>query len=266
LSKRFSDNHGPDRENPKHYMKILADGEDILRMIESINLGEAEHGGDKILPDFTKWMLTNDGRQAEIASGQHRKEALRMHVENVGLGEEELWWPCEIYDRGEFYLRHCTFPSGIVTVRQTKKKNNNLGTLTIEQNLQLRANRRDVAKPDSNGDVWLQAVAAESQRAGIFHGSVEDMKEQMGHILQLHGEASVPLPRLVTLWRNDCWKMMATRLCNTVIGRVILRISTLVWMISCRIDEVSAAQAGKWLSITDKPSHNSSGSPSSTKC
>jgi hypothetical protein len=122
LSKRFSDKHGPDRENPKHYMKILADGEDILRMVESIHHGEAEDGGHIMLHDFSKWMLINDGRQAEIASGQHRKEALRMYVENGGLGEEELWWPCEIYDRGEFNLRHCNFPLGIVTVRQTKSK------------------------------------------------------------------------------------------------------------------------------------------------
>ncbi|KFA76187.1 hypothetical protein S40288_10098 [Stachybotrys chartarum IBT 40288] len=98
-------------------------------------------------------------------------------------------WPCKIYDPR---------------------------TLTIEQLLQLRANRRDITRPDSHGYIWLQAVTAESQKENMFHGKVEDMLGQMSDTLQLHDEAGVPLRRLVTLWRNERWKAMIT---NTIVGR-----------------------------------------------
>ncbi|KFA71015.1 hypothetical protein S40288_10412, partial [Stachybotrys chartarum IBT 40288] len=211
LSKRFYDAGGPDKENPENYMAVSADLEDIQRMIESsTNPGEAAYNNGESLSDFTNWMMVNGGRQVEIIAGQHRKEALRKYVERARLGEEELWWPCKIYDPR---------------------------TLTIEQLLQLRANRRDVARPDSHSDIWLQAVTAESQKENIFHGKVEDMMRQMSDILQLHDEAGVPLRRLVTLWRNERWKAMITQWCSTMVGRATFKISTWEWMISCRIDD-----------------------------
>jgi hypothetical protein len=70
-------------------------------MMERIGLGEIDFNAVGVMPDFSDWMLINNGRKAELVEGQHRIRALPEFAEEVGWGEEEMWWPCEFYDRGE---------------------------------------------------------------------------------------------------------------------------------------------------------------------
>ncbi|TWU71554.1 hypothetical protein ED733_003110 [Metarhizium rileyi] len=210
LKKRFLDEGGPKREAKGNHIVALCSGADVRRMLESIGLGETDFNAIEAMPDFSDWMLINGGRKAELVEGQHRIRALPEFAEEVGWGEEEMWWPCEFYDRD---------------------------TISYEQNLHLRVNRKVVAQADSHGDIWRQAVAAESQNPGVFHGNQEDMMDQMAHILRLYDESGVPLRRLVTLWRNERWRAMITKWCSTTVGRATFRISTWEWMISCRIDD-----------------------------
>ena len=106
-------------------------------------------------------------------------------------------------------------------------------------------NRKEVARADGHGDIWLQAVAAASQDADVFCGKVEDMTKQIATALELHNEAGVPIRRLVTLWRNERWRPMITQWCSTTVGRASFRMSTWDWMISCRIDDVSVKGGGR---------------------
>ena len=103
LSKQFLMAGGPDRTLPKNYLLVLANGDDIQRMIATNATRDVDDANNHALSDFTNWMAVNSN-QAEILSGQHRCKALANYVESAGLGEEELWWPCEIYNRG-MYIR-----------------------------------------------------------------------------------------------------------------------------------------------------------------
>lgn len=123
-------------------------------------------------------------------------------------------------------------------------------TTSEDQIEQLRLNRKVIAKADSHGDIWLQAVEKASRDPGAFQGRMEDIMGQMADALQLHDESGVPLRRLATLWRNERWRGMITRWCGTVVGRATFRISTWDWMISCRIDDVRYSPA-KTRSITN---------------
>ncbi|RSL85735.1 hypothetical protein CEP52_016048 [Fusarium oligoseptatum] len=143
-------------------------------------------------------------------AGQHRVKALEAYVRKTGAAEEELWWTCELYDRD-------TLPPGL--------------------NLKLRVNRQDPAMADSHGQVWMQVVAASSQDPELFRGKAAEVEEQMMDILQLGSEKLFPTRRLATIWRNERWREMATRWCETSIGRATFKISAWDWMISYRIDD-----------------------------
>lgn len=103
LSKRFVDHGGPDLVNPKHYISVLAEGEDITRMLGTISTESNPNASRDTLLDFLDWMKVNEGRQVEVLSGQHRLEALKDYGRLRGLAEGELWWPCVIYDRSRLY-------------------------------------------------------------------------------------------------------------------------------------------------------------------
>ncbi len=92
---------------------------------------------------------------------------------------------------------------------------------------------------DSHGQVWVQVVAASSQDPKLFSGTAIQVKDQMTDVLQLGSDKQFPTRRLATIWRNKRWREMATRWCETSIGRATFKISTWDWMISYRIDDVS---------------------------
>lgn len=91
---------------------------------------------------------------------------------------------------------------------------------------------------DSHGDIWVQLVAAASKKPGIFHGNGAEMEEQMLRALHLSGDVGFPLRRLATIWRNERWRQMTTRWCDTTVGRATFQISTWDWMIGHRTDDV----------------------------
>jgi len=86
----------------------------------------------------------------------------------------------------------------------------------------------------------MQLASAFAQDGELFRGTNARVEGQMLDILSLGGEAKFPVRRLVTLWRNDSWRSMITRWCETAVGRATFNISTWEWMASCRIDDVSA--------------------------
>ena len=55
---------------------------------------------EQLIEDFRAWDEINNGCKLEILAGQHRVEALKAYVEETGGGDEELWWACDIYDKG----------------------------------------------------------------------------------------------------------------------------------------------------------------------
>ncbi|KAG6150585.1 hypothetical protein E4U11_008267 [Claviceps purpurea] len=69
--------------------------------------------------DLTIWPDVNGREQLELLAGQHRIRALEEWVKLAKLGEEELWRPCKFYDED---------------------------SISLEQNMKLRVNNKDVAK------------------------------------------------------------------------------------------------------------------------
>ena len=57
----------------------------------------------------------------------------------------------------------------------------------------------------------------------------------------LGNEAQLPAGRLVTLWRNNRWKLMITRWCETAVGKETFNISKWEDMASRRFDDVSVS-------------------------
>jgi hypothetical protein len=82
-------------------------------------------------------------------------------------------------------------------------------------------------------------VTAASHDPQLFEGKPVKVERQVINALQLSGEITFPLRRLVTVWRNERWRAITTEWCRTTIGRTTFQISTWEWMISYRIDDVS---------------------------
>ncbi|OBS16733.1 hypothetical protein FPOA_12673 [Fusarium poae] len=203
---------GLNRKAEENHLLVLCSRADVSRMMkhlqrqgQSINPDISEE-----LPFFDEWSSVNGGSQAEVMAGQHRIKALEAYVQETGAGEKELWWTCEFYDKD---------------------------TLPLSLNLKLRVNRQDPAMADSHGQVWMQVVAASSQDPDLFCGKAAHVEDQMIDVLQLGSEKQFPTRRLATIWRNERWREMATRWCETSIGRATFKISTWDWMISYRIDD-----------------------------
>ncbi|KAF5002323.1 hypothetical protein FDECE_10647, partial [Fusarium decemcellulare] len=204
---------GLNRKAEENHLLVLCRKADVSRMMDHLQRqGQLESPGASSveLPFFKDWLSVNRGSLVEIMAGQHRVKALEAYARQTGAAEEELWWTCEFYDQD---------------------------TLPPTLNLKLRVNRQDPAMADSHGQVWMQVVAASRQDPQLFHGKAADIEEQMIDILQLGSEKLFPTRRLATIWRNQRWREMATRWCETFIGRATFKISAWDWMISCRIDD-----------------------------
>ena len=95
---------------------------------------------------------------------------------------------------------------------------------------------------DTHGQIWTQLVAALSRDPDLLRGKNADMQAQIVDILQLGNENKFPVSRLVTVWRNERWRDMITKWCETSLGKATFQISTWEWMISNRMDDVSQGQ------------------------
>lgn len=114
-------------------------------------------------------------------------------------------------------------------------------TLPSELNIKLRLNRQNLAMPDSHGQIWMQLIVASKCDSSLFSKKQTKaaVEKSMLDILCPSSDVRFPTSRLVTLWRNERWKPMITRLCETVVGREMFNITNLEYLASCRIDDVS---------------------------
>jgi hypothetical protein len=108
LCKTF-EGDGLQRETPNNYLMIGCTGEQIEKMKFHYHLSNnTSNWSDHIVSGqwgpFHEWMAGNK-QKAEIISGQHRVEALKMFLERKGkhlhsLEHDERWWVCDIYNLG----------------------------------------------------------------------------------------------------------------------------------------------------------------------
>lgn len=75
---------------------------DRMEQYTSSQAVSSEGSQEQHIQDFRAWDEINTGRKVEILAGQHRVEALKAYVEETGGGDDELWWACDIYDKGIF--------------------------------------------------------------------------------------------------------------------------------------------------------------------
>lgn len=76
----------------QHMWKYL-ESQGVPMMIE----GFEDLGGDgEQVQSFLDWDQVNGDEHPELGAGNHRKAALLR----LGLGAEEQWWTCELYDKG----------------------------------------------------------------------------------------------------------------------------------------------------------------------
>ncbi|KAG5961795.1 hypothetical protein E4U56_003729 [Claviceps arundinis] len=96
-------------------------------------------------------------------------------------------------------------------------------------------NFKDVAKPDSHGDIWLHLMTAVSQKPEKFEGKRQEVLRDMTDTLDLSGTAGgVPMSRLLALRGYDKWRAMIQR---GVRRQSADRHSTWSLMMACRIDD-----------------------------
>jgi hypothetical protein len=84
--------HGPRAEH--HRLLLLATADEVNRMRQALQDPKEED------LDFLEWTSVV-GSKAEVIAGQHRMQALEHYVRETGAPTTELWWSCDIYDRGE---------------------------------------------------------------------------------------------------------------------------------------------------------------------
>jgi hypothetical protein len=111
-------------------------------------------------------------------------------------------------------------------------------SLPKKLDIMLRANRHGATLPDNHGQIW-QALYHLSKADTLFTGSTISIQRKMLNELGLGGTVKFPIRRLVTLWRNENWKDMITRWCETAVGRETFVISCWEDMVRCRVDDVS---------------------------
>lgn len=86
----------------------------------------------------------------------------------------------------------------------------------------------------------MQIVSAATRNKALFQGKKAVVEGQVLDILRLDGVDRFPVSRLVTLWKNNRWRCMITRWCETEIDRATFNISTWDWMASYGIDSVES--------------------------
>ncbi|KAG6105165.1 hypothetical protein E4U13_008014 [Claviceps humidiphila] len=226
LKRAFVQFGGPKRDHEEHHLKVLCTGAEVHRMMKQLGSQDGAKQAEGML-DFTTWPDVNGRERLELLAGQHRIRALEEWVKDAKLSEKELWWPCKFYDRD---------------------------SMSLEQNMKLRMNQKDVALSDSHGDIWLHIVTVVSQKPNKFQGTRSEISREMTKTLELRNESGVPLTRLVSLWRNEKWRKMVTAWCQTAVGRATFKIRPWSMMITCRIDEFWFSIFGQVLStLADLP-------------
>ncbi|KAI8664154.1 hypothetical protein NCS55_00922900 [Fusarium keratoplasticum] len=159
------------RQETENHLLVQCSAEAVRRMMS--HLGQLGHHSqcNQVL-SFEDWLVVNPNEKAEVMAGQHRIEAMREYVKQMGADSKELWWTCIIYDRDQ---------------------------IPAEINVKLRVNRRDLSLPDSHGQIWMQLVLANDQCDSLFQGKKYDVEKQIMDILRLSTADKFPTARLLTL-------------------------------------------------------------------
>lgn len=110
LCRIFMQNGGVERKSWDRRLLILCTHQEVEKMISHLRAnGSDSNGLDPVgvgsapseWPSFNGWIAVN-GEKAELMAGQHRAEALREYVRRTGSGDDELWWVCDLYDKGMY--------------------------------------------------------------------------------------------------------------------------------------------------------------------
>lgn len=112
LCRRFSE-VGVLRKDASHRLVLLATKDEVKGMVEHLRkqpAPNAERGfGTDAQERNSQWPSFQDweqvvGRKAELLAGHHRVEALRLHLSQTKVSQDEAWWVCDIYDKGALLL------------------------------------------------------------------------------------------------------------------------------------------------------------------
>lgn len=88
-----------ERQTEENYLLVQCSATSVARMISHLEAKGHDTRPDQVL-SFDVWLSVNCGEKVEVMAGQHRIEALREYVEQIGADAKELWWVCNFYDRG----------------------------------------------------------------------------------------------------------------------------------------------------------------------
>lgn len=210
------------REPEGNRLRVACSKQEIHRILD-------QRPSDAGWPFFQGWMSVNGG-PAEIMAGQHRVAALKALAQKNLLHtskDDELWWLCDVYDKG-------TFPPVFIG-----RSNLLIEELPPRLDFLLRANRLDHTLPDTHGQVWMQLTTLAQQDPKLFQGTNREVEKEMDAIANLTGREEFPIRRMVTLWKNDSWKTMIGQWCSTAVGRSAFNISLWGDLARFRIDDVS---------------------------
>src|SRR5271168_911264 len=104
LCKTFEGDDGLQRESQNNYLMVGCTGEQVERMKLHHHTANTTISWSEGVLSFLEWMAVNE-ENAEIISGQHRVEALKMFLQRnskrLNLSEgDERWWVCDMYNLG----------------------------------------------------------------------------------------------------------------------------------------------------------------------
>lgn len=87
------------RQTEENYLLVQCSAISVARMISHLEAKGHDPQPDQVL-SFDAWLSVNCGEKVEVMASQHRIEALREYVKQIGGNAKELWWVCNFYDRG----------------------------------------------------------------------------------------------------------------------------------------------------------------------
>ncbi|KAF4806473.1 hypothetical protein CGCSCA5_v014353 [Colletotrichum siamense] len=268
-----------ERRAPEKRIIVLCSADEVSRMQQAFgNVEEDEQDEDMKEEEdddegdtypkmsFLRWAEVNGGK-AEVMAGQHRIQALREYIKEMGAAGPQPWWTCELYDKGRTGRKpHCPppvtqpKPKPIKTdhrERLTGDMHTPKDRLPYDLNVELRVNRRDPSLPNSHGETWLMLdlfTSLQRQSNEQQDGGSAIVDET--YVKKVHSSSEMYLPtrRLVTLWNNHRWRPILTRWCCTRLGLDTFDISYFEWIASLGIDEYWADALEEVLStLADLP-------------
>jgi len=94
---------GLHRLDPRHRLLVACTKEEVEKMQRNACQAEGEridaNIGDSDIRHYENWERVV-GSKAELLAGNHRVAALAKFSQKHGKGADNLWWVCEVYDKG----------------------------------------------------------------------------------------------------------------------------------------------------------------------